>query len=80
MSEAVYTIVQHDGGWAYKMDGVFSETFRSREEAEGFAKRVVAEQRVPGETGTIEWEDTKGKWHDEVEPGDDRPDAQVEES
>ena len=27
MTKIVYHIVEHDGGWAYKVDGVFSETF-----------------------------------------------------
>ena len=27
MSNVTYEIVEHDGGWAYKVDGVFSEPF-----------------------------------------------------
>ena len=27
MTKIVYRIVEHDGGWAYQVDGVFSETF-----------------------------------------------------
>ena len=27
MTEVTYEIVEHDGGWAYKVGGVFSETF-----------------------------------------------------
>ena len=30
MSQIVYEIVEHDGGWAYKLNGVFSETFPTR--------------------------------------------------
>ncbi len=29
MSHVTYTIVEHDGGWAYKAGDVFSETFRT---------------------------------------------------
>ena len=29
MNKIVYQIVQHDGGWAYTVDGVFSEPFAS---------------------------------------------------
>ena len=79
MSDVVYTIVEHDGGWAYKLGDVFSETFPSRDEADDAAKRVAAEQRVPGDTETIEWEDEKGRWHEEVESGSDRPDTRVDE-
>ena len=27
MSKITYQIVQHDGGWAYRVDETFSETF-----------------------------------------------------
>ena len=27
MPDVTYQIVQHDGGWAYRVNGVFSETF-----------------------------------------------------
>ena len=42
------------------------------------AQRAAAEQHMPGETRSISWEDEKGKWHEEVARGDDRPDAEVE--
>jgi hypothetical protein len=29
MNKISYEIVEHDGGWANKVDGVFSETFAS---------------------------------------------------
>jgi len=41
-------------------------------------RRAAAEQHMPGETRTISWEDSKGKWHEEVARGDDRPEAEVE--
>jgi hypothetical protein len=37
------------------------------------AIRAAAEQQLAGETETIEYEDASGKWHREVDPGDDRP-------
>jgi hypothetical protein len=33
MSDVTYEIVEHDGGWAYKVDGVFSEPFPTHAEA-----------------------------------------------
>jgi hypothetical protein len=33
MTKVTYEIVEHDGGWAYRADGVFSETFPSHDEA-----------------------------------------------
>jgi hypothetical protein len=32
MSNITYEIVEHDGGWAYKVDGVFSEPFPTHAE------------------------------------------------
>lgn len=79
MTEVVYHIVEHDGGWAYKVDGSFSETFPTREAAHRAAARAAGEQRVPGETTGIEYEDRAGRWRDEVSPGDDRPQTSVED-
>jgi hypothetical protein len=31
MTKITYEIVEHDGGWAYRVDGVFSETFPTHE-------------------------------------------------
>ena len=79
MSEVVYRVVEHDGGWAYKAGDVFSETFRSREGAMTAARRVAAEQRRAGDAEPIEWEDADGVWHSELSSGDDRPTTRVAE-
>jgi hypothetical protein len=73
-----YEIVEHDGGWAYKVGDVFSETFPSHDEALLAARRAADEQEQPGETTDISWEDERGRWHDEVARGDDRPTTEVE--
>ena len=78
MSKVVYEVVEHDGGWAYKVGDVFSETFPSHDLARRAAERAAAEQRVAGDTTGIEYEDRQGRWHDEVAPGRDRPDTDVE--
>ena len=79
MSHVTYTIVEHDGGWAYTVDGVFSESFPTHAKALAAARRVAAEQRVPGRTEAIEYETADGKWHSETASGDDRPDTDVED-
>src|SRR5262245_54791403 len=48
MSHITYRVVQHDNGWAYTADGVFSEPFPTHAAALAAARRVAAEQRVPG--------------------------------
>jgi hypothetical protein len=77
MTKEHYQIVEHDGGWAYKAQGVFSETFPTRAAAEIAANRAAAEQRVPGKAEEIEFQDKAGKWHVEHAKGGDRPDTDV---
>jgi len=79
MSKITYHIVEHDGGWAYKVGEVFSETFPSHAAALAAAKLAATEQQVPGSSATIEYEDEKGIWHEELDPGDDRPETAVED-
>jgi hypothetical protein len=78
MSKLTYEIVEHDGGWAYKVGATFSETFPSHDAARSAAERAAREQRVAGDTTGISYEDTKGQWHDEVDAGTDRPETDVE--
>jgi hypothetical protein len=78
MTKITYEIVEHDGGWAYQVDGAFSETFPTHDEARRAAERAAKEQVLPGDTTTISWEDKDGRWHDEVSAGTDRPETDVE--
>ncbi|TDK38985.1 DUF2188 domain-containing protein [Rhizobium deserti] len=80
MTKVVYKVVQHDGGWAYRLGDVFSETFATHEDALQAARIVAAEQQVGGEPEEISWQDAKGVWHTEHSDGGDRPEADVEDS
>jgi hypothetical protein len=80
MSHVTYRIVQHDGGWAYTVDGAFSESFATHAAALAAAKRAASEQRTPGRTEVIEYESADGKWHTETAAGSDRPETDVEDS
>jgi hypothetical protein len=77
MTKITYEIVEHDGGWAYRVDGVFSETFPSHDLARKAAERAAKEQVVGGVTTGISYEDKDGHWHDELSSGDDRPETDV---
>ena len=66
MTHITYKIVRHEDGWAYTVNGA--------------ASSASAEQRQPGNTEAIEFEDESGKWHSEVALGSDRPDTDVEDS
>ena len=79
MTKVTYHVVQHDGGWAYKLGDVFSEAFRTHSDALAAARRAALEQEQPGETTTISWEDEQVNWHEVDSRGDDRPVADVED-
>jgi hypothetical protein len=78
MTKITYEIVKHDGGWAYKVDGAFSETFPTHDMARQAADRAAKEQVVAGETTAISYEDKEGHWHNELSSGRDRPETDVE--
>ncbi|HEV2677089.1 MAG TPA: hypothetical protein VGV37_21345 [Aliidongia sp.] len=78
MAKVVYKIVEHDGGWAYQVDHVFSETYVSHDVARRAAERAAAEQRLSGEEAAISFQDAQGRWHEEQAEGADRPDTTVQ--
>lgn len=80
MTDITYIIVEHDGGWAYKVGDTFSETFASHEAALKAAKRAAGEQELPGETEGIVYEDKQAVWRQEVSAGDDRPTTHVRDT
>ncbi|MGE0597451.1 MAG: DUF2188 domain-containing protein [Hyphomonadaceae bacterium] len=77
MSKIVYDIIKHDGGWAFKLGDTISATYASHDDAFNAARRVALEQMRPGETAGISWEDERGRWHEEISPGDDRPEVEI---
>jgi hypothetical protein len=79
MSHVTYTVVEHDGGWAYKVGDVFSETFATRELAHRAAALAALEQQAPGQGGPIEYADRDGRWHEELAAGTDRPETEVKD-
>lgn len=79
MSRVTYHIVEHDGGWAYKVDNVFSETFPTHDLARKAAEAAAREQNVGGRDEAILYEDASGRWHEETAKGGDRPETEVKE-
>lgn len=77
MTDITYIIVEHDGGWAYKLGEVFSETFPTHDAALHAAQTAAGEQRITGEDTGITYEDAEGQWREELSPGDDRPTTHV---
>ena len=77
MSKVVYEVVQHENGWAYRVGNTYSEAFPTHDLARRAAERAAREQTAPDKTATISYEDEQGHWHDEIDPGDDRPTTEV---
>lgn len=77
MGKIIYEVVEHDGGWAYRVNGAYSETYPTQHRARAAAQQAAARQRLGGVTTGITYEDRQGQWHEEVAKGDDRPDTEV---
>jgi len=78
MTKIIYEIVEHDGGWAYRVNGAsYSETYPTYAQARMAAESAAARQKLGGQTTGITYEDRQGQWHAEVAKGDDRPDTEV---
>lgn len=79
MAKVTYKIVEHNGGWAYRVEDTFSETFDSHDKAKAAALKASREQTVPGQDVGISFEDADGVWHEELADGHDRPQVDVED-
>lgn len=79
MSRFHYKIVAHDGGWAYTLDGTFSEPYPTAEVARKAAQFAAAQQHVPDGPAIIEYQDAQGEWRIEKSEGGNRPDVDVME-
>ena len=78
LDQITYKVVKHDGGWAYEVNGTYSEPFPTRNAARKAAKLAASEQAASGETTRISYEDEKGRWHNEVDSRTDRPKTTVQ--
>jgi hypothetical protein len=79
VSKVVYEVVEHDGGWAYRVGKVLSEPFPTHAEAHRAAELAAERQQLAGSTDGIEYEDAKYVWHQEVADGGDRPETEVDD-
>lgn len=79
MPQVTYEVVEHDGGWAYKVGDVYSETFPTHEAAHAAAAEAAERQQLEGRSAVIEFEDAAGRWHNEVAFGGDRPETSVKD-
>jgi len=73
-----YKVVEHDGGWAHEANGRYCGTFRTREQARTTARLATSAPATPREGVRISSEDEKGRGHNDVGGGTDRPNIAVE--
>jgi hypothetical protein len=64
MLDVICEMVRHGDGWAYEVDGAFSEIFPTHA-ARAAAQAAAEEQEIHGHTEDVEFENDKGKWHTE---------------
>ena len=79
MAHITYDVVEHDGGFAYKLGDVLSETFPTHQAAHAAAEAAAQRQQVAGTTEAIQYQDRSGQWHEELAEGGDRPETEVED-
>ena len=79
MAHVTYDVVEHDGGFAYKVGDVFSESFPTHQAAHEAAAAAAQRQQVSGTTAAIQYQDSKGEWHEELAEAGDRPQTDVED-
>ena len=79
MAHVTYDIVEHDGGFAYKVGDVFSETFPTHQAAHDAAAAAAQRQQLGGQDEAIQYQDRSGTWHEEMVEGGDRPETEVED-
>ena len=80
MAEVKYEVVEHDGGFAYKVADVFSETYPTHALALDAAVAAADRQQMTGDTEAILYQDADGKWHEELAEGEDRPQTEIEDA
>jgi hypothetical protein len=79
MADINYEIVEHNGGFAYRVGDVFSETFATHQGAHEAAQQAAQRQQLSGDDEMIQYQDADGKWHEEFASGDQHPHAEVKD-
>lgn len=72
-----YHVAEHDGGYAYRVNDVWSEPFPDHHTALAAAKDAAQRQQVGGDDIEITFETADGQWRTELASGGDRPETRV---
>ncbi|KQR30275.1 MULTISPECIES: DUF2188 domain-containing protein [Rhizobium/Agrobacterium group] len=73
----VYHVDQHDGGFAYRVDDVWSETFPDHDTALEAARDAARRQQIGGDEVEISYQLADGHWQSQHVKGGDRPETDV---
>ncbi len=77
MTTITYHVGEHDGGFAYRVGDVLSETFPDHAAALAAAKSAAQRQHIEGRDAEISYQLFDGRWQTEHADGGDRPDTEV---
>jgi hypothetical protein len=78
--QLVYHVGQHDGGWAYRLENVWSEPHPTHKAAVNAAHAAARRQENCGRDTIITYETEAGEWIKEAVAGGDRPDTVVSDN
>ncbi|WP_312407069.1 hypothetical protein [Rhizobium sp.] len=77
MTTITYHVGEHDGGFAYRLGDVWSESFPSHEVALSAARTAAERQHVEGQDAEISFQLSDGRWQTEHASGGDRPETEI---
>ena len=80
MARITYQVVEHNGGFAYKVGDVYSETFGTHKAAHEAAESAARRQSLSGTDEHILYQDAEGQWQREFARGDAHPQGDVEDA
>ncbi|WP_200925565.1 DUF2188 domain-containing protein [Rhizobium sp. Leaf262] len=77
MMAVTYHVGEHDGGYAYRLGDVWSETFPDHDSALKAANDAARRQQIGGEEVDISYQLADGQWQSQHVRGGDRPETDV---
>lgn len=77
MTKITYHVAEHDGGFAYRLGDVWSESFPDHNTALAAARSAAERQHLEGRDAEISFQLADGRWQTEHASGGDRPDTDV---
>lgn len=77
MTKITYHVAEHDGGFAYRLGEVWSESFADHDAALAAARSAAERQHLEGRDAEISYQLKDGRWQTEHASGGDRSETDV---